>query len=119
MLEGKGLSLATLAQELPILYTVLEGKKLEKKGIEGSVIQLSEKSAVVSLDVSLELMTNLKMNLKDVDEKLSSYDFYGKVVEHSVKDGNSHMLRFTSVPPEVDAYFKAHLRYAENSPIRE
>ena len=34
MLEGKGLSLATLAQELPILYTVLEGKKLEKKGIE-------------------------------------------------------------------------------------
>ncbi len=83
------------------------------------MVQLSEKSAVVLLDVLLEPMTNLKMNLEDVDEKLASYDFYGKVVERSVKDGNSHMLRFTSVPPEVDAYFKAHLRYAENSSIRE
>ena len=119
MLEEKGLSMATLTQELPILFTVFEDKKIEKKGIEGTMVQLSEKSAVVSLGVLLEPMTNLKMNLEDVDEKLASYDFYGKVVEHSVKNGNHHTLRFTSVPPEVDAYFKAHLCYAENSASRE
>jgi adenylate cyclase len=119
VLEEKGLSMATLTQELPILFTVFEDKKIEKKGIEGTMVQLSEKSAVVSLGVLLEPMTNLKMNLEDVDEKLASYDFYGKVVEHSVKNGNHHTLRFTSVPPEVDAYFKAHLCYAENSASRE
>jgi class 3 adenylate cyclase len=119
VLEEKGLSMATLTQALPILFTVFEDKKIEKKGIEGTMVQLSEKSAVVSLGVLLEPMTNLKMNLEDVDEKLASYDFYGKVVEHSVKNGNHHTLRFTSVPPEVDAYFKAHLCYAENSASRE
>lgn len=118
VLDEKGLSLATLAQELPILFTVFEDKKIEKKGLEGSMVQLSEKSAVVLLDVLLEPMTNLKMNLEDVDEKLASYDFYGKVVERSVKNGNNYTLRFTSVPPEVDAYFKAHLSYAENSSSR-
>ena len=111
--------MAPLTQELPILFTVFEDKKIEKNGIEGSMIQLSEKSVVVLLDVLLEPMTNLKMNLEDVDEKLASYDFYGKVVERSVKNGNHHTLRFTSVPSEVDAYFKAHLRYAESSASKE
>ena len=55
-------------------------------------------------------MTNLKMNLASVDEKLASRNFYGKVIMNP-RDG-SHVVRFTSVPAEIDAYFQAHLQYA-------
>jgi hypothetical protein len=52
------------------------------------------------------------MKLGDVDEKLSARDFYGKVIERPVKQGLTQLIRFTSVPPEVDAYFQAHLKFA-------
>jgi hypothetical protein len=59
-------------------------------------------------------MTNLKMNLADVDEKLSARDFYGKVIKCSGEKAQTHLVRFTSVPPEIDAYFQAHRQYAAN-----
>jgi hypothetical protein len=90
---------------------VLEGKNVGKKGHEGSVIQLSEKTALIALDEPLEPLTNLKMNLGDVDEKLSARDFYGKVIERSRENGQAHVVRFTSVPPEVDAYFQSHRQH--------
>jgi hypothetical protein len=52
------------------------------------------------------------MNLEDVDEKLSAKVFYGKVVERSGETAQIHIVHFTSVPPEVDAYFQAHRQYA-------
>jgi len=112
-LEEKDPQLAILALKMPILYTVLEGKSAEKKRLKGSLIKLSEKSAVMVLDEPLEPMTNLKINLGDVEDRLAAYDFYGKIIERSEDKGLTHELRFTSIPPEVDAYFKAHLRYAQ------
>jgi hypothetical protein len=52
------------------------------------------------------------MNLKDVDEKLLVKAFYGKAIRRLVEKGPTQLVRFTSVSPEVDAYFQAHLRYA-------
>ena len=94
---------------------MLEGKNVGKKGLEGSVIRLSEKTAVIALDEPLELLTNLKMNIGDVDEKLSTRDFYGKVIERSEEIGHAHVVCFTSVPPEVDAYFQSHRQHAAKS----
>jgi len=114
-LEEKDPDLATLTLKMPILYTVLEGKSAEKKRLKGSLIRLSEKSAAMVLDEPLEPMTNLKINLDDVEDRLAAYAFYGKIIERSEDKGLTHELRFTSIPPEVDAYFKAHLRYAEKA----
>jgi class 3 adenylate cyclase len=111
-LEGADPPLVTLMRQFPINYTVLEGKKVGKKGLEGSVFRLSKKCAQIFLDGSLEVLTNLKMNLQDVDEKLSMQDFYGKVIERSQKEDFSHLVRFTLIPPAVDAYFQALLKYA-------
>ena len=110
-LEGREPALVTLARQIPIRYTMLEGKDVGKKGLEGSVLRLSKNSAEVALDAPVKILTNLKMNLGDVDEKLAARDFYGKVIERSGEDGQTHMVRFTSVPPEVDAYFQALLKY--------
>ncbi len=114
-LEWKDPTLVTLARQIPLRYTVLEGKNVGKKGLEGSVARLSEKTAVIALEEPLELLTNLKMNIGDVDEKLSTRDFYGTVIERLKEIEHTHVVCFTSVPPEVDAYFQSHRQHTAKS----
>jgi len=111
-LEEKEPTLVTLARQIPLRYTVLEGKDVGKKGLQGSVARLSKNCAEITLGAPVEIMTNLKMNLTDVDQKLSARDFYGKVIKRSVEKGQTHVVHFTSVPPEVDAYFQSHRQHA-------
>jgi len=111
-LEEKDPGLVTLTRQIPLRYTALEGKDVGKKGLQGSVVRLSKKCAEIILDRPLEMLTNLKMNLGDVDENLSARDFYGKVVERTGENGEGHVIRFTSVPSEVDAYFQSHRQHA-------
>jgi adenylate cyclase len=111
-LEEKALDLATLARRVPLRYTLLDGKDVGEKSLEGFVVKLSKKSAELALDGPVDLFTNLKMNLGSVSEELAVKNFYGKVIERSAKDGHSYVVRFTSVPPEVVSYFLAHQQYA-------
>ena len=111
-LEGREPDLVTLARQIPISYTILEGKDVGKKGLQGSMLRLSKNCAGVTLHEPVEVLTNLKMNLADVDEKLGARDFYGKVIERTGERGEAHVVRFTSVPPEVDAYFQSHRQHA-------
>ena len=110
-LERKDLTLVTLAREIPFRYAVLEGKNVGKKGLDGSIVKLSEKTAVITIEEPLELLINLKMNIGDVDEKLSTRDFYGKVIEGLKEVEHTQVVCFTSVPPEVDAYFQSHRQH--------
>jgi adenylate cyclase len=116
-LEGREPALVTLARQIPIRYTTLEGKDVGQKGLQGSVLRLSKNCAEISLDSPVEILTNLKMNLADVDEKLAARNFYGKVIERSGENGQTHAVRFTSVPPEIDAYFQSHRQHAPRPPV--
>jgi len=64
------------------------------------------------LSQPLKILSNLKMNLVDVDEKLSTRDFYGKVVKQAEEQMTPQLVRFTAVPPEIDTYFQALRQYA-------
>jgi adenylate cyclase len=114
-LEKKDPTLVILARQIPLRYTLLEGKNVGKKWFRGSVVRLSEKTAVITLAEPLELLTNLKMNIEDVDEKLSTSNFYGKVLESLEEIEHTHLVCFTSVPPEVDAYFQSHRQHVAKS----
>lgn len=118
VLECKDPNLVTLARQIPLRYTVLEGKNVGKKGLEGSAVRLSEKTAVIVLEELLESLTNLKMNIRDVNKKLSTRDFYGKVIECLDEIEPTHVVCFTSIPPEVDAYFQSHRQHAAKSAAR-
>jgi class 3 adenylate cyclase len=111
-LEGKDPDLITLGRQIPLRYTVLEGKDVGNEAQAGSVVRLAKNSAEIRMGAPFEIMTNLKMNLQAVDEKLSSRDFYGKVIKSPGDGGQAHLVRFTSVPSEIDAYFQAHQQYA-------
>ena len=112
VLEKKDPPMMTLAQQLPIVYTVLDGKDVGKRGFAGSVVELSRNCANIALSDAVAVLTNLKMNLVDVDAKLSARDFYGKVTKSSGEKPQTHLVHFTSVPPEVDSYFQAVQKYA-------
>ncbi len=113
-LEGIAPILATLSRQIPLQYTVLEGKAVGKRRLEGSVIRLSRKCAEIVLAAPVATLTNLKMNLGDVYENLAKKDFYGKVIGQPANSKQIHMVHFTSVPSEVDAYFQSHLQHAAN-----
>lgn len=112
-LEEKGKTPVALTRRIQLRITVLEGKDVVKKGLKGVIAQLSKNCAEITLGIPVDVMTNLKMNLADVDEKLSARNFYGKVIERSGEEEQIHLVHFTSVPPEVDAYFQAHMQYAK------
>jgi len=111
-LEGKDPDLVTLGRQIPLRYAVLEGKDAGRKGQTGSLVRLAKNCAEIRLGAPFEIMTNLKLNLEAVDETLSSRNFYGKVIKSSGDGDRNHLVRFTSVPSEVDAYFQAHRQYA-------
>jgi adenylate cyclase len=112
VLDEENSPLVTLMYQVPLRYTLLEGKIVAKKGLEGFVIRLSKKCAEVVLEEPVEILTNLRMNLRDVDDNLVIKDFYGKVIENSGQTEKIHTVRFTSVPSEVDAYFQSHRQHA-------
>jgi adenylate cyclase len=113
-LEGGNAVLVNLVHYIPIRYTMLEGKIVGGKELNASVVKLSKNCAEITLAEPISVLTNIKMSLKDVDEKLSTKHFYGKVIESHANRGPAQLVQFTSVPPEVDAYFQALLQYAAN-----
>ena len=119
ILEGKDSALVTLTRQIPIRCTVLEGKHVGKKRLQGNAIRLSIKSVEIVLDDRIELLTNLKMDLGDVGDGLPGNDFYGKVIKQLGKDGYTHSVRFTSIPPEIVAYFHAIRKYAARPSLQK
>ncbi|MEJ2284551.1 MAG: adenylate/guanylate cyclase domain-containing protein [Desulfobacterales bacterium] len=113
-LEDKTPTPVSLAHQIPLNYTVLEGKAVGEIELEGYVTRLSRKCAEIVLDAPVEMLTNLKMNLADVYQNLANKDFYGKVIEQPTNNKQIHLVRFTSVPSEIDAYFQSHLQHAAN-----
>jgi len=106
VLEIEDTDVVKLLQHIPFQYSLLGGKHIGKENLKGSILNLSKKSAEVEIDVSADLLTNLKMNLVNVGDELSTKDIYGKVIDQSGKD--SCTIRFTSVPPEISAFFHAY-----------
>jgi len=112
-LKGKKSAMATLLKPIPLRYTSLDGKHVDKGG---RMMRFSGTSAEIELDDPVDLMTNLKMKLQNVPMELAARDFYGKLIAHIGENKKIGEIRFTSVPPEVGGYFQALLQSAAQSP---
>jgi len=97
-------ALVALTQEIPVQYSVLQGKYLGAKVFQGSLVKLSPNSAELCSEYPLELLSNLKLNLLTGTEKARGLgDVYAKVVEKSTHSHAHFCICFTAVPPEVGA----------------
>lgn len=94
--------LLPLEQSVSLEYTVLEGKHAVGNLFQGVLTQLSNSSAELKTDHTLDLLTNLKLHLQTGRDRAPiSGDLYAKVLK-KVADREDHFLiRFTSIPPEV------------------
>jgi adenylate cyclase len=104
-----------LNQEVPVKYTILQGKYAVGKVFLGALISLSEKGAQLrSLD-SLEILSNLKLKLLiEAEMPTEEEHIYAKVIQQSNVDEHLFLLRFTAVPPKAIAMLNA-LRQPESS----
>jgi len=110
VLEYEDTDVVKLQQKIPFQYSILGGKHIRKENLKGNIVSLSKKSAEVKIDVSADLLTNLKMDLINVGDELRSKDIYGKIIDQSGED--NFVIRFTSVPPEISSYFHAYRNHA-------
>lgn len=116
-LERRDLDLVALTRRVPIRYSIVEGKNVGDKSFEGFASKLSKRSAELTLDGPVDLLSNIKMNLVDVYAELAVKDFYGKVIDRSEKDAFSYVVRFTSIPLEVVSYMLAYQQCAADPTV--
>ncbi len=114
-LEERTPGLVTLAKEIPLQFALLEGKGESGDGRGGIIKRLSKRAAEIDLEDSLEPLTDIRMNLLNVEEGLGVRNIYGKIIECYGEEGRTHLIRFTSVPPEAAAYFHAHRQHGTGS----
>jgi adenylate cyclase len=95
-----------LAEEIPILYSVLDGKKVAETHFQGGIIKLSPKGAEIKAANHEEgaipsALSNIKLNLLETGQtEYLSDDIYAKVLEKAGKSDNFY-IHFTFKPPNL------------------
>jgi adenylate cyclase len=92
-----------LPKPLLIHYTFVDGKDVGQQALDGKIIQLSAKGALVeqcgaNVGGSIAPLSNLKLNF--LGRSGSSEDLYAKVIEKAADPGFFY-LRFTAKPPHI------------------
>ena len=111
-LDDRELPMRDLTRQIPVLCAIIGDKQIGQEGQEGLMVRLSTKTAEIRLNCSVEILADLKMNIAHVTEEISQKDFYGKIIKHAKDQQYSHIVRFTSLPPEIGSYFEAYLQHA-------
>jgi adenylate cyclase len=98
-----------LPEAIPLHYAVLDGKNVGSAIIKGKLVKLSTKTALVCFDSNpnsweLKPFTNIKINLFMPGNRAASEDIYAKILEKPAEI-NSFYIRFTNIPPEIEAEF--------------
>ncbi len=101
-LDEVDLALAPLGEAVTVRYRVMKGKNEEGPEQSGRFVALSTVGAELAAEAPLEAFENVKMRIAGPDGALLDGDVYAKVVEA----GATCRLRFTSVPPSVEAFVK-------------
>jgi class 3 adenylate cyclase len=98
-----------LAEPIALQFFTLDGKAVSEAAQPGRLTSLSLKSADVSAEATLPVATNLKIRVLDTDGAEIPGDLYAKVVERPEGGPSGFRLRFTSMPPEIETFFKKRL----------
>jgi adenylate cyclase len=95
--------LVALPEEIPINYQRLEGSQADGVMCSGAFTKVSRKEAEASLESLVPDFSNLKVQLLGPDGEALPGTLYVKVVGAVPGDASRYSVRFTSVPPEIDA----------------
>lgn len=112
-LEKRFESLQKLQQEIPVFCKIPCTGEHVRPAINGSLMGLSKQQAELSLREPVRLFTDLKIGLYGIEHRLSEKFFYARVIGLCREDSNDYTITFTSLPPEIDAFFQAHRQFIQ------
>jgi adenylate cyclase len=91
--------LLPLHQEIPLRYTVLEGKHLGGTMFRGTFVKLSGKGGEVRCEHPVAPLSEIKMRLMGTNGEEIPGDLYGKVVGKPTDSGIAARLFLSASPP--------------------
>jgi adenylate cyclase len=104
--------LVPLGKEIPIVYTVVEPTVPGEVICRGALTKLSRKAAEARLEHLVDTFSNLEIQLGgDEGEKIHG-TVQGKIIGAVPGTKTDFSICFTSIPPEVDSYFRSLLAQA-------
>jgi adenylate cyclase len=93
--------LTDIPNEVLLDVWIIDGKSLSDNRIRAKLLKLSNRSALIACDYSIDPFSNLKLLWTYQKDSNIRAEMYAKVVE--VKSG-IHTIRFTSLSPEAEQY---------------
>jgi hypothetical protein len=97
----------SLAEPLPVQFTVLEEKFLGRAVHHGLLTELSDFETRLSSSYVLAVLSNLKITVGPTSQGNPSGEIYGKVVDVTTGTPGLARVRFTSATPELKAWVTA------------
>ena len=99
-------TLFPLRQAVPLQYTVLEGEHLGRIIYQGRFATLSARGGEIHADHPIAPWSNIKLRLMGHTGEAIRGDLYAKVLRHLPESPPGFYVHFTSVPPDVAAFFQ-------------
>jgi adenylate cyclase len=99
-------ALLPLRQAVPLQYTVLEGEHVGRIIYQGRFATLSVKGGEIHSEHPIAPWSNIKLRLIGHNGEVIHGDLYAKVLRHLPASRPGFYVHFTSVPPDVAAFFQ-------------
>jgi adenylate cyclase len=112
-------ALVPLINAISLNYLIVEGSQLNGETLKGSLTRLSLKSAEARLESPAAILSNLEMRLLDYQGRAIPGALYAKVVGMVTGTATDFALRFTSMSPEIEAFFRNILHGFQKKPAAE
>jgi len=108
--------MVSLPQPISVLATVVEGSHLSGDMVKGRLTKLSLKQAEAELERAVPALANLKIGVLNAEDGEIQGAVYGKVLGSGNGVSASTLIRFTSLSPEIEAFFRGALGLPEPAP---
>jgi adenylate cyclase len=105
-------ALIELSDPIAARAAFMHGKVADDGRHDVSILMLSRTGAQLRSASPMDSNLTVKLSLRNVPGLLGQSSAYANVTH---RNGNTYRITFTSVAPEIDAYFLAHLRLASQT----
>jgi adenylate cyclase len=105
MHEEEETSFTTLAQPIPARYVQLTDKQLDERMQSAVLLVMSHRRAVIETENPLSRYVNIVLRLEGEDGSKEDPEVYAKVIRVLDESSKRYVIHFTSVPPDIRAWF--------------
>jgi adenylate cyclase len=109
--------LVSLTEGIPVVCTVVESSHPAGDSCRGTLTKLSRKGAEAHLENPVETFSNLEIRLAGNEGETIPGALYGKVMGVVPGADTDVSICFTSVPPEIDSFFRTLLTQAPTAEV--